>query len=183
MMRAGRSAFREQDLPPRTTTRAKPRREPIDEAFVASFQRLVGEVFRLNGELLGTAEQLARDLDITPARWQTIAVIREQPMTAAQIGRQLGLTRQAVQQTLRKLKEQGLVELLPNPDHQRAWLVGLSPAGRRAMNTLRERQALLTARFTRELGLSVAEIDWLAEQLRRMREAAQALDPDSLRHD
>ena len=170
-------------MPTRPHAHARLQGTLIDEAFVASFQRLVGEVFRLNGELLGTAEQLARDLDITPARWQTIAVIREQPMTAAQIGRQLGLTRQAVQQTLRKLKEHGLVELLPNPDHQRAWLIALSPAGRQVMTTLRERQAALTARFTERLGLSVAEINQLREHLRQMREAAQAFDPASLHED
>lgn len=167
----------------RANLHAEARRTLVDEQFVASFQRLVGEVFRLNGELLRTAGELAGDLDITPARWQTIAVIRNQPMTAAQIGRQLGLTRQAVQQTLRKLKEQGLIELLPNPDHQRAWLIGLSPAGRQAMYTLRERQTALTARFTERLGLSVAEIDQLREHLRQMREAAEAFGPASLNED
>ena len=167
-------------MPSRPKLRAQPRRTLVDDQFVASFQRLVGEVFRLNGELLRTAGDLAGDLEITPARWQTIAVIRNQPMTAAQIGRQLGLSRQAVQQTLRKLKEQGLIELLPNPDHQRAWLIGLSPSGRVAMDTLRERQTALTARFTERLGLSVAEIDQLREHLRQMREAAEAFGPASL---
>lgn len=154
---------------------------PVDDAFVGAFQRLVGEVFRLNGELLGTAAQLAGDLDMTPARWQVIAVIRNQPMTAAQIGRQLGLSRQAVQQTLGKLKEQGLIKLLPNPDHQRAWLVGLSPAGREVMDMLRERQAILTSRFTEKLGLSMADVDDLCQKLRRMREAAQAFDTTIIR--
>ncbi|MCC5795340.1 MAG: MarR family transcriptional regulator [Chromatiales bacterium] len=162
----------------RVLAQRRPRPTRVDEPFVASFQRLVGEVFRLNGELLRTAEQLCCDLDITPARWQTIAVIREQPMTAAQIGRQLGLSRQAVQQTLRKLKEQGLVELLPNPAHQRAWLIGLSPAGKRVMAELYARQAELTARFTEELNLNRRDVDRLRDQLREMREAAQALDPD-----
>lgn len=170
-------------MPSRARPRTATRPTPANDEFVGAFQRLVGEVFRLNGELLGTAAQLAGDLDITPARWQVIAVIRNQPMTAAQIGRQLGLSRQAVQQTLGKLKEQGLIELLPNPAHQRAWLVALSPAGRGIMTTLRERQALLTARFTERLGLSMADIDALCQQLRQMREAAQAFDPASLRDD
>jgi len=163
--------------------RTRPSASTVDDHFVAAFQRLVGEIFRLNGELLRTAEQLAGDLDVTPARWQAIAVIRNQPMTAAQIGRQLGLSRQAIQQTLRPLREQGLIELLPNPDHQRAWLIALSPAGRQVMAVLRERQAVLTGRFTEALGLSVEQIDELRARLQAMREAAEAVDAGQIQRE
>lgn len=149
-------------------------RPQAEDELVAAFQRLVGEIFRVNGELLRTAAQLAGDLGITPARWQVIAVIRNQPMTAAQIGRQLGLSRQAVQQTLCALKQQSLVDALPNPEHRRASLIALSAAGQQVMAELRRRQVALTARFTEALGLSATDINVLQAQLQRMREAAES---------
>ena len=49
------------------------REEPLSPDFLEAFQRLVGEVFRLNGELLAAGERLGRDVGISPARWQVIA--------------------------------------------------------------------------------------------------------------
>jgi DNA-binding MarR family transcriptional regulator len=149
---------------------------PDDLEFVRAFQRLVGEVFRLNGQLLSAADRLSGDLNVSTARWMTIAVIRNQPMTAAQIGRRLGVSRQNARQTVQRLQEQGLVELQDNPDHARSPLVALTALGEETMAALRERQIELTHRFTDGLGFSVARIDKLTADLERLRSHAEALD-------
>lgn len=144
--------------------------------FVRAFQRLVGEVFRLNGALLEKADALAKDLEVTPARWQTIAAIRNEPLTVAAIARRLGLSRQSVQQTVNRLREQGIVAFVDNPDHRTSPLVRLTGRGQEIMAALRERQAKLTGLFTRGFGYSVEDLDDLSSQLRQLREHANEID-------
>lgn len=145
--------------------------------FVRAFQRMIGEVFRIHGQLLATADEFAKDLKVSSARWQLIATIRNQPMTAAQIARRNGISRQGAQQTVNRLLRQQLVELLPNPDHRRSPLVALTDAGRTTMDVLRERQHLLTDAFTHDLDLSVAEIEAMTRSLAALREHAENTDP------
>ena len=153
-----------------TTPLTVPRRtnEPLDPAF----QHLVGEVFRLNGQLLATAEELARPMGVTPAGWQTIAIIRDEALTASEIGRRLGMRRQSAQHNVNRLVRQGLVDLQPNPGHRRAPLAALTPAGRRTMAALYHLQGELAARFTRGLRLNSADLDAVAHTLRHLRETA-----------
>jgi len=144
--------------------------------FVRAFQRFVGEVFRLNGQLLSTAEALSQDLEVSTARWQTIAVIRNEPQTVAAIARNLGLSRQSVQQTVNRLKKQNIVELIENPNHRTSPLVQLTDQGNHVMDVLRDRQTRLTAFFTGGLGYSVDEIDRLTDELEHLREHAAQID-------
>jgi DNA-binding MarR family transcriptional regulator len=141
--------------------------------FVEAFQSLVGEVFRLNGALLSAGDRLARDLGISPARWQTIATIRSEPMTVAEIARRLGLTRQSVQRTVKLLMQEGLAKHRPNPEHRRSHLIALTRRGEQVMEELAARQVPLTARFTLQLGLSVEDLEQLAKQLHTIRETAE----------
>jgi len=144
-----------------------------DDDFHASFQHLVGEIFRINGTLLSVAERLARDLDITPARWQAIGVIQQQPLTASEIGRRLGIKRQSVQPTINRLLEQGLVRAKPNPGHRRAPLIELTAAGRRVWNELLRRQSQLSEEFTAGLKTSQTDLERLADALRELRRNAE----------
>lgn len=144
--------------------------------FVRAFQRLVGEVFRLNGQLLAAAELLSKDLEVSTSRWQTIAVIRYEPITVAALSRRLGLSRQSVQQTVNRLVGQGLVEFIDNPDHRTSPLARLTERGQEIMEILLDRQTRLTAYFTDGLGYTVDEIDHLTDQLKHMREHAQEID-------
>lgn len=144
--------------------------------FVRSFQRLVGAVFRLNGQLLSTADMLSKDLEVSTARWQTIAVIRNEPLTVAEIARRLGLSRQSVQQTVNRLRVQDITEFIDNPAHKTSQLVRLTDYGKDVMETLRDRQTRLTAQFTGGLGMSVDEIDMLTEKLEHLRLHAEQID-------
>jgi len=150
----------------------------IDQEFVRSFQRLVGAVFRLNGQLLKTAEGLSADLDVSTTRWQAISVIRHQPLTVSQIARRIGISRQSARQTVQRLEESGLVEFSANPDHLRSPLLTLTDEGNTVMEVLRKRQDRLTHRFTDGLGMSIESIDQLTEQLEKLRAHAEELDAD-----
>ncbi len=147
--------------------------QPGRDELVGAFQRLVGEVFRLNGELLSTGERLGRDIGISPARWQTLATIRHEPRTVADIARRLGLTRQSVQRTVNLLRREGLVKTAANPGHRRSHLIALTRDGERTWAQLRARQAPLTALFTDGLGLTAQDLDRLAGQLRTIRKTAE----------
>jgi DNA-binding MarR family transcriptional regulator len=95
--------------------------------------RLLTEVvittFRLNRGLLDVAEGLATDGEITAAWWQVIGGILDEPRTIPEIGRRMGITRQAVRRVADLLVDRGLVEYRPNPNHRRANLLACTEAG------------------------------------------------------
>lgn len=153
-----------------------PNESEQEQEFVRAFQRLVGAVFRLNGQLLRTAESLSTDLDISTNRWQAIATIRRQPLTVSQIARRIGVSRQSARQTVLKLEQSGLVKLQPNPDHRSSQLVTLTEAGAEIMEILRERQSRLTHSFTDGLGMTVGSVDRLTDKLEELRGHAAELD-------
>ena len=95
---------------------------------------LVLETFRLNGRLLASGDALVADLGLTSARWQVIGAIALSPvpLSVAQIARNMGLTRQAVQRLANEMAADGLLRFAPNPHHQRAKLVVLTAAGKSA---------------------------------------------------
>ena len=143
-----------------------------ETTFNSAFQRLVSEVFRFRGMLLSAGEQATRDLNISVGCWQAMAVIRNEPMTVADISRRLGLTRQSVQLSVNRLREQQLVIAQPNPNHRRAPLIALTESGIEAMTILHKRQGEMASRFTRNLGYSIEDLDELSAHLSNMREHA-----------
>ncbi len=106
----------------------------------AAFARLMLEVFRFNGLLLATGDRLSADVGQTSARWQVLGAVRiaDEPLTVAQIARNMGLARQSVQRIVDLLHGEGLLELLDNPRHKRARLVALSGEGQTMTNRLHD---------------------------------------------
>jgi DNA-binding MarR family transcriptional regulator len=109
-------------------------REPWPEPLPHTEEgRLLTEVivttFRLNRGLLDVAEGLAADGEITAAWWQVIGGILDEPRTVPDIGRRMGMTRQAVQRVADLLVDRGLAEYRPNPNHRRANLLACTEAG------------------------------------------------------
>ncbi len=102
----------------------------------ASLTELLLETFRLNESLLAAGDRLTAPLGLTSARWQVLGAIGELPLPAAQIARNMGLTRQSVQRTVNLLEREGLVAFSPNPNHRRAKLVGLTAEGRRRLEAV-----------------------------------------------
>ena len=139
----------------------------------AAFTDLILESFRFNGSLLAAGDRLTRDLGLTSARWQVLGAIDDGPLPVAQIARNMGLTRQAVQRVANDLSAEGFVAFAPNPDHQRAKLVALSDKGRQALDEVSRRQTVWANRIAAAL-----EADDLAAAATAVRTLRAALDAD-----
>ena len=136
------------------SNRPKPnQRTPSGEAFT----RLILEVFRFNGCLLAAGDRLTRDLGLTSARWQVLGAIDEGPLPVAQISRNMGLSRQAVQRVADELAAGGFVSFAKNPNHRRAKLAGLTQRGRQALDEITRRQVAWANRITAGVDASMVE--------------------------
>jgi DNA-binding MarR family transcriptional regulator len=95
---------------------------------------LILAIFRLNGRLLMTGDRLVAGLDLTSARWQVLGAIAlaERPQPVAWLARNMGLNRQGVQRIVNEMRDEGLLEIQPNPHHRRAHLVVLTKRGKQA---------------------------------------------------
>src|ERR671919_2558321 len=103
-------------------------RTPAGEAAT----EVILSIFRANGLLLASGDLLSASEGLTSARWQVMGAIAlaERPLTVPQIARRMGITRQSVHTTVKRLVRDRLLELAPNADHRRSPLVGLTDLGR-----------------------------------------------------
>jgi DNA-binding MarR family transcriptional regulator len=121
--------------------------------------RVILATFRANGLLVSAGDALAAGEGLTSARWQVLGALAlaGQPLTVPQVARRMGLTRQSVHATVGRLQADGLVELVPNADHQRSPLVRLTGAGRASYHAMERRQAAWVGRLTE--GLSETDLE------------------------
>ncbi|AWK75070.1 MarR family transcriptional regulator [Rhodococcus oxybenzonivorans] len=127
--------------------------------------------FRLNGQFLAVAEDLARPAGLTAAWWQVLGAVLNQPLTVAGVAREMGITRQSVQRIADLLVERGLAEYQPNPAHRRAKLITPTPAGRAAVTGIDPAHAAFAARLAEAMGP-----DKLRDALAAMRRLSAVLD-------
>ncbi len=144
----------------------------IHTAAGAVLTDLILETFRLNGRLLAAGDHLTNDLGLTSARWQVVGAIEEVPLPVAQIARNMGLTRQAVQRVANVLADEGLVRFEENPNHRRAQLVRLTAEGRDALAEVSRRQVEWSNRHAKNLSLE--EIEEALQVLRTFRQGLEA---------
>ncbi len=132
--------------------------------------------FRLNGLLLSAGDALAAEHGLTSARWQVLGAIdlAQRPLTVPQVARAMGLTRQSVHASVRRLIEEGLVEPLPNADHLRSQLIALTPRGRSKYRTIDEKRMTWEGRLAR--GIKPSELSTTA---RVLKELCDRLEADS----
>ena len=126
--------------------------------------------FRLNGQFLGLAEQLAQPAGITATWWQVLGAVIDTPLSVSDIGRGMGISRQAVQRTADVLVGKGLAEYHDNPAHRRAKLVALTEAGRATIAAIGPQHAheagrLVAAMGEQELSNAIAAMTTLSEAL------------------
>ncbi|WP_395572826.1 MarR family winged helix-turn-helix transcriptional regulator [Streptomyces sp. BK79] len=129
-------------------------------------------VFRLNGQFLAVAEELARPAGLTAARWQVLGAVLREPLPVSGVARAMGITRQSVQRVADLLVEGGLAEYRPNPAHRRAKLLAPTEAGFAAVSRIDPGHAALADRLAGAYG-SVAE---LAEAVEAVERLSKALD-------
>jgi DNA-binding MarR family transcriptional regulator len=127
--------------------------------------------FRLNGQFLEVAEEMARPLGLTAAWWQVLGAVLTRPLPVAGIAREMGITRQSVQRIADLLVDRGLAEYRPNPAHRRAKLVAPTPQGREALSGIDPAHAALARRLAHAFGK-----DALADVLAAMRRLSAVLD-------
>jgi len=108
----------------------------------AAATELIIEIFRLNGRLLESGDDLVRNVGLTSARWQVLGAIAASPvpLPVSHVARNMGLTRQAVQRLANDLELGDLVRFAPNPHHKRARLLAMTDNGATAFKTAMARQ-------------------------------------------
>ncbi|MFF4195906.1 MarR family winged helix-turn-helix transcriptional regulator [Nonomuraea sp. NPDC001831] len=127
--------------------------------------------FRLNGQFLHVAEELAKPAGMTAAWWQVLGAVLGEPLPVAGIARVMGMTRQGVQRIADLLVERGLAEYRPNPAHRRAKLLQPTEAGREAIAGIVPGHREFADRLVDVLGLDAAR-----ESLTALHRLTTALD-------
>ncbi|MFD0434652.1 MarR family winged helix-turn-helix transcriptional regulator [Streptomyces chartreusis] len=128
-------------------------------------------VFRLNGQFLGVAEELARPSGLTAAWWQVLGAVLGEPLPVSGIARAMGITRQSVQRIADLLVDKGLAEYRPNPAHRRAKLLTPTDEGRAAISRIDPGHAAFADRLAQAMG--EAE---LADAVRVLERLSKVLD-------
>ncbi len=149
--------------------------------------RLVLATFRANGDFLATGDRLTAEQELTAALWQVLGAISlaDRPLTVAQIARRMGLSRQSVHASVRRLAQRGLVEFAPNEDHRRSPLVRRTDAGATAYETVDRKRVAWANRLGESIPLADLEtaarvLDELCRRLEEGPERVQATEsPDS----
>jgi DNA-binding MarR family transcriptional regulator len=142
--------------------------------------RIILSTFRANGLLLEAGDRLGADEGLSSSRWQVLGAIAVEgrPLTVPQIARRMGLTRQSVHATVRRLASDGLLALTANEDHRRSRLVALTDPGRATYEAIDELQAAWVDRLAR--GLAPSDLETAArvlDEICRRLEAAHAEHP------
>ncbi|MGH1503198.1 MAG: MarR family winged helix-turn-helix transcriptional regulator [Acidimicrobiales bacterium] len=132
---------------------------------------LVLRTFRLNGLFLQKAEELTKPAGLTAAWWQVLGAVLPGPATVSEIGRTMGLSRQAVQRVANLLVEHGMCELRPNPAHARAKLLAPTAEGWQAIARLRPGTVAWAQQIEDEVG--TAELTRAVELMQRLIEVME----------
>lgn len=135
-------------------------------------------VFRLNGQFLSVAEELARPSGLTAAWWQVLGAVTREQLPVAGIARAMGITRQSVQRIADLLVGRGLAEYTENPAHRRAKLLRATDAGREAVSRIGPPHAEFAGRLVGEMGVEgLGEAVRVLERLSEVLENLAAADP------
>lgn len=115
---------------------------------------IILEVFKLHGLLITEGDKLAEDLGLTSARWKVLGALAtyEESMTVADIARNMGLTRQAVQRLANELQANGLLVSEENPNHKRAKLMTLTQKGKDIYKKIDKKQIEWINEISKNLG-------------------------------
>lgn len=139
---------------------------------------LILEVFRLNGQLLSAGDRLTKPIGLTSARWQVLGAVglAGQPLTVPQIGRRMGISRQAVQRIANDLASLGFITFESNPDHARAKLVVPTSKGREALSDIEVMQIEWSNDLTK--GMDATRLSKAVDVIREMRSRCEQLEAD-----
>jgi DNA-binding MarR family transcriptional regulator len=119
---------------------------------------LVLAIFRAHQALVGEGDRQVAGLGLTSARWKVLGAIAlaGEPLSAAEIGRRMGLSRQAAQKQLDGLLADELVDRRDDVSDRRATLHELTRAGEVAFTKADE----VWTSWSKELGRGVPKKTW-----------------------
>lgn len=132
--------------------------------------------FRLNGQILALADELARPAGLTAARWQVLGAVLSEPLPVAGIAREMGMARQSVQRIADILVESGLAMYSKNPSHRRAQLLSPTTEGLAAARRINPAHAQAAAQLVAALGT-----DRATEIVQALHDFSAALTPTAAR--
>ncbi|WAZ23097.1 MarR family transcriptional regulator [Streptomyces cinnabarinus] len=132
-------------------------------------------VFRLNGQFLAVAEELAKPAGLTAAWWQVLGAVLREPLPVAGIARAMGITRQSVQRIADLLVDRGLAEYRPNPAHRRAKLLAPTAEGLAAIRRVDPGHAAFADRLAEAFG--EAELADAVRMLERLSKVLEETAP------
>jgi DNA-binding MarR family transcriptional regulator len=144
---------------------------PVDPEVQALLSGVAVTTFRLNGQLLAVADELARPAGLTAAWWQVLGAVLDEPLSVAGIARAMGITRQSVQRIADLVVERGLAEYRPNPAHRRAKLLVPTAEGRAAVHRIHPGHGAFARRLADRLG-----VERFADALSALQDLSAALD-------
>lgn len=136
------------------------------------------EIFRVNDRLLAVGDATVKSVGLTSARWLVLGAIAlsNAPLPVAQIARNMGLSRQAVQRSTNEMSALGLVEIRENPERRGSKVVALTDDGRVAYEVALDRWRSEWTAAMEEI-LTEEEIVSTMRLLRRLRGLVQARHP------
>ncbi len=108
--------------------------------------------FRLNGQFLAVAENLAKPANLTAAWWQVLGAIMAEPLPVSGIARAMGITRQSVQRIADLMVDKGFAEYRDNPAHKRAKLLAITADGLAAVRAIDPGHAVFADRLATAFG-------------------------------
>jgi DNA-binding MarR family transcriptional regulator len=141
--------------------------------------RLTLAAFRAHQAIVADGDRLAGAWRMNSAKWKTLGAIAlaAAPITAPDIGRSMGLTRQAAQKQLDALMAGGLVARAANERDARAPLYRLTAKGERVYGELIEAWRARSAQLGR--GLDARALEDAARILQQLVDAIAA-NPQSV---
>ena len=103
----------------------------MTELMSSPLYQVIWRTRRLFQRLRATGEELHEDSGITPSQRAVLEFLSQhQPQTVPQMARENSVTRQHIQIIVNKLLEDGLVECISNPAHNRSSLIQMTSSGR-----------------------------------------------------
>lgn len=108
-----------------------------------AFTEIALEIFKFNGLLVSEGDRIAGEFGLSSARWKVLGAVAmaEEPLTVAQVAREMGQARQSVQRIASTMAEGGYFTWKDNPAHKRAKLLDLTEKGKSTFLQLEAAQA------------------------------------------
>jgi len=138
-------------------------------------EKITSEVRHLFHVLKSLADAVHKDAGLTASMRAVMEALAGGPRTVPDIARSKSVTRQHIQLLVDDLAKSDLVELRPNPAHQRSPLVALSRKGETLFASVRKREAPLVEQLATALDArkAAATVQTLTALRRRAEELLQ----------